>query len=292
MTPTFSIIIPTFNRPKQLFSTLQSILNIDFSQISFEVIVVDDGGCVLLGDVISSFKEHLNLTLIKQKNSGPASARNNGAKIAKGKYLIFIDDDCTVPPDWLKSITKHLSINDDLTIGGQVINDLLDNIYSTASQILIDYSYEHYNSNPERASFLVSTNFVIPLDIFNKFGGFLTTFPLAAGEDREFCDRLFNKNRMIYVPEIITYHFHSHTFKTFFLQHFNYGGGAFKYHNELAKRKEQYVRHEQFLFYIKLILCPMFKVKGLRIFPLLFLMFLSQIGNFLGFLLEFLIKTR
>ncbi len=56
-----SIIIPTYNRPQQLTSCLESLTKLDYPQQSFEVIVVDDGSKTPLDTVVAPFKSQLKL---------------------------------------------------------------------------------------------------------------------------------------------------------------------------------------------------------------------------------------
>lgn len=90
-----TIIITTYNRKDVLKNrSLKSALNQNF--IYYEIIVVDHGS----NPPVESSKDY---RLIKiEKNSGIVStARNRGAKEAKGKYIVFLDDDNELLPDYL-----------------------------------------------------------------------------------------------------------------------------------------------------------------------------------------------
>ena len=101
---TFSIIIPTYNRPERLKTCLDSLLNLDYPPDNFEIIIVDDGSNQPLDTLVNPYQNQLNLTLIRQNNSGPAKARNTGANAAQGEYLAFTDDDCTLDQKWLSAL--------------------------------------------------------------------------------------------------------------------------------------------------------------------------------------------
>jgi glycosyltransferase involved in cell wall biosynthesis len=93
-----SVVIPIFNRPKELARALNSLVAQDFH--NFEVIVVDDGSTIDLSVVISQYTELLQLTYIKISNSGgPARPRNIGMQHAQSKWIAFLDSD-----DWWSSI--------------------------------------------------------------------------------------------------------------------------------------------------------------------------------------------
>lgn len=283
----FSIIIPTYNRPERLLYCLKSIAQLDYPLERFEVIVVDDGSEMPIEPVIASFHQHLNLSLRSQVNSGPANARNAGTTVAKGKFLVFTDDDCMPAPEWLKALEARFTQRPNCLVGGRTLNALPDNLYSTASQVLIDYLYEYYNPNRNRSSFFASNNLALPAESFHALGGFNTTFPLAAGEDREFCDRwLQHGYQMIYAPEVQVYHAHKLTLHAFWRQHYNYGRGAFCFHQVRARRNMEQLKVEPLSFYFNLLKYP-FSQKMSQAAPAIVILFLlSQIANIAGFFWE------
>lgn len=107
-----SIIITTYNRPEFLSRAIISALEQNTSH-SFEVIVVDDNGkdTVTQKDtekLIEQFSEvHY---LILEENSGACVARNEGAKIAKGEFLFFLDDDDAFLPNKVEIQINYLEI--------------------------------------------------------------------------------------------------------------------------------------------------------------------------------------
>ena len=88
----------------------------------------------------------------------------------------------------------------------------------------------------------------MPTYAFQAIGGFNMTFPLAADEDREFCDRwLHHGLPMSYAIDVRLYHAHHLTLKTFWLQHFNYGRGAFHFHQIRSQRQSEPIKVEPIL---------------------------------------------
>jgi glycosyltransferase involved in cell wall biosynthesis len=283
----FSIVIPTYNRPDRLRTCLEAIAKIEYPRENFEVIVVDDGSKVPLDPIVVPFKTDLTLKLLRQENAGPASARNTGSAIATGKFIVFTDDDCLPAANWLSILATQFESNSQALIGGQTINALPENVYSTASQLLIDYIYEYYNQGEATANFFASNNFALPVEKFKSIAGFDTTFPLAAGEDREFCDRWLDRGGiLVYAPQAQVYHAHHLTLPTFWRQHFNYGRGAFCFHQSRAQRSRSPMAVEPLSFYFKLLTYPLFKVSLPRAIYLSMLMFLSQVANAIGFFYE------
>src|SRR5262245_3238353 len=206
-TPFFSIVIPTYNRPAPLAACLQTCALLDYPRDSFEVIAVDDGGAVSLEGVVARFRGVLSVKLLRQGNAGPAAARNRGVLEAKGEFLAFIDDDCSPAPGWLRALAAQLVESPDCAVGGRTLNVLTHNLYSTASQLLISYLFSYFNGNPRAARFFPSNNLSVRANRFRAIGGFDVTYPRAAAEDRELCDRwLHHGQRMIYAPDAVVYH--------------------------------------------------------------------------------------
>lgn len=283
----FSIVIPTYNRPERLQKCLQSLVQLDYPRDRFEVVVVDDGSKVSLEPVVQPFEADLSIRLIRKANGGPASARNTGAAAAKGTYLAFTDDDCQPHPNWLSAFAAVLAEHPEALVGGYTTNALPDNPYSTASQLLIDYIYDYFNPSRGKANFFASNNFALPRAHYQNLGGFDTNFPLAAGEDREFCDRWDHSGLpMQYAPTAKVAHAHWLTLGSFWKQHSNYGRGAYHFHQIRSERIEESMKVEPLNFYWSLITFPLSKRSNHSSVTLMTLLFLSQVANALGFFKE------
>jgi GT2 family glycosyltransferase len=283
-TPFFSIVIPTYNRPAPLAACLQACALLDYPRDSFEVIAVDDGGAVPLEAIVAGVRGVLSVKLLRQGHAGPAAARNRGATEARGEFLAFTDDDCSPTPGWLRALAAQLAESPDCAVGGQTLNMLTDNVYSTASQLLISYLFSYYNGIPRAARFFPSNNLSVPASRFRAIGGFDVTYPQAAAEDRELCDRwLHNGQRMIYAPDAVVYHANDLTFRKFMRQHFHYGEGAFCFHRIRARRRQQRIRIEPPSFYLNMLCFPFFEARVRKAPLMLLLLIVAQIANALGF---------
>ena len=283
--PSISIIIPTYNRPQKLAMCLDSLTKLDYPKHHFEVIVVDDGSKIDLEPVIEPFKNQLELTLLKIDNSGPANARNRGAELAKGSYLAFTDDDCQPATNWLNNFAARFAVSPNCLVGGKTLNALPANLYSTASQELTEYLYDYYHLiNPKQVSFFASNNFALPKEKFLQIGGFDISFTAAASEDRELCDRWLNSNYpMIYAPEIQIYHAHDLTLFSFLRQHFNYGRGAFDFHQIREARQAPPIEVEPKSFYFNMLSYPFSKKLQQPRILVSSLFFTSQFAGAVGF---------
>lgn len=289
---TFSVIIPTYERPAQLSKCLESITKLDYPKNKFEVIVVDDGSVSPPKKLVDSYTDRLDIRLYTQENAGPAGARNTGAEKANGEFLAFTDDDCEPDPDWLNAFEKEFKRDPEIFLGGYTINSLSQNPYSTASQELINYLYSYYNSDRNNATFFASNNISVRADLFKKIGGFDVTTLRATAEDREICDRwVYQGNKMTYTTDAIVYHSHSMTLGQYWRQHFNYGRGAYYFRKVRAIRGQEKVKLEPTSFYSELISYPYSRKEVKQKTLISALLILSQVANGLGFYWERIIKS-
>jgi glycosyltransferase involved in cell wall biosynthesis len=290
--PAFSIIIPTYNRPNRLEACLKSLGQLNYPSARFEVIVVDDGSPIALEPVVDDFRAACNISFHRQESAGPAAARNTGARRAQGAFLAFTDDDCRPAPNWLRALAKQFRKTPTHLLGGRTVNALTQNPFSTASQLLVHYLYDHYNDGDNQARFFTSNNIALPTDRFHEIGGFDTTFMRAAAEDREFCDRwLHYGGSMTYVPEAVVRHAHSLDLAGFWRQHFNYGRGAFHFHEAHSRRDRDSIAPESLSFYWNLLRYPFSRYSGSWALAQMLLMGVSQVANASGFFYEMSVRN-
>ena len=72
----------------------------------FEVIIVEDGSQERSEQVVTSYGDLLDVKYFYKENSGPGLSRNYGANCAGGEYLLFLDSDCIVPPEYIAVIKQ------------------------------------------------------------------------------------------------------------------------------------------------------------------------------------------
>lgn len=103
-----SIIIPTYNAKKYVEKCISSILKNKYS--NYEIIVVDNGSTDSTVDFLEEkytlFTDKIGFVSL-DKNYGPAKARNEGVKIAQGKYLGFLDSDTEVEKNWINEALNY-----------------------------------------------------------------------------------------------------------------------------------------------------------------------------------------
>jgi glycosyltransferase involved in cell wall biosynthesis len=105
--PAISIIIPVYNVEKYLKGCLDSIFKQTFSD--FEMICIDDGSTDSSGKMLDEISStHPNMQVFHTENAGISSARNFGLSKAQGKYVVFIDSDDSIVPNYLEALFEEI----------------------------------------------------------------------------------------------------------------------------------------------------------------------------------------
>ena len=279
-----SVVVPSYDRPEQLQECLRALAAQDHH--TFEVIIVDDGSKVPAAPLAESFADRLHVTCVRQANAGPAAARNAGAARAHGAILAFTDDDCRPARSWLSSLCAAIADAPDALAGGDTTNGLTDNVYAESSQDLVSFLYRRALSDPQGFDFFTSNNMACAKDRFLSLGGFDTSFPLAAGEDREFGLRWkATGGRLIFVPDAVVEHRHVLTLRRFWRQQANYGRGAHHLRQRLKVRGHRPVPFAGALFYLQMAAFP-FRQQRRRPVARSVLLAMSQVAVIAGFLAD------
>lgn len=112
--PLVSVIVPCFQVASTLAETLDSILHQNYPEV--EIILVDDGSTDDLHTTIADYLSLPRVQYIRQENQGVAKARNVGAQWAHGKYLLFLDGDDCLHPDYLPSCVSPLERDEEVSL--------------------------------------------------------------------------------------------------------------------------------------------------------------------------------
>jgi GT2 family glycosyltransferase len=116
--PKVSVIIPTFNRKSMVSRLIDSVVNSSYKDL--EIIVVDD--CSTDGTPEHVQKNYPQVRLsINPEKGYLAGSRNNGAKMALGRYLFFIDDDNELHPKCIEILSNFMDGNPKCGICGPFI---------------------------------------------------------------------------------------------------------------------------------------------------------------------------
>jgi GT2 family glycosyltransferase len=242
-----SIIIPIFNQKKYTQNCLESIFECG-SKYDFEVIVVDnastDGSREYLdgfrgtnkndgkdvdesGGGMKGSREYLSglsdkLTIIhNKKNLGFAKACNQGAKVARGEYLMFLNNDTVVTDGWLDVLVKELDGNERIAIVGPKLL-YPDDTIQHAGVVFDEKKWPHHIYKRERKNALhvnkkrrfqclTAACFLMKSHIFHVAGGFDEVY-VNGLEDLDMCLKVQELGYgALYCPSSVVYHYESIT---------------------------------------------------------------------------------
>lgn len=95
-----SVIIPTYNAAAFILKTIQSVISQTFPSI--EIIIIDDGSTDNTANIINELTRiNSSIHYYHQQNKGVSAARNSGLAKAKGEFVVFLDSDDLLEPDFI-----------------------------------------------------------------------------------------------------------------------------------------------------------------------------------------------
>lgn len=238
-----SIVVPTYKRPDNLDRFLNAVVH----QITpgRSLIIVNDGSHDnQYVNVIKKYKDYLTyLTL--PSNQGPAAARNVGAKISMGNYIIFTDDDCIPPPDWLNILSDYITVYPEADLIGGPTKPLLSEKPSLIEQFLCQQKmYPQPSYHIHGIYCLPTANFAIKRDLFIKMAGFDERFKLAGGEDLHLTQKIKTSGATIHIyDKWVTNHWHSgETLISSCKRYYRHGMGTSQH--VILSKNNSHSRHE------------------------------------------------
>jgi GT2 family glycosyltransferase len=211
--PIVSIITLTFNKVEFTYQYLESI--IAHTDIPYELIIVDNGS----HDETTSLLDRLeNVTIIKNnENLGFIKGCNQGASKARGKYLLFLNNDINVTPGWLSKLVRTIESYPKCgAVGCKVIwpNGKLQEagsiIWSDGSAL--GYGREDDPMHPEY-SYLREVDYcsgaclLVRKDIFQQLGLFDERYIPAYYEDSDLCLGIWGLGyKVVFQPDVVVFH--------------------------------------------------------------------------------------
>ena len=100
----FSIVVPAYNEAGYLGSSLTSLQHQDFDG-SYEIIVVDNNSTDDTAAVAASY----GVRVVHEAEQGVCAARQRGADVSDGEFIVSVDADTVYPPDWLSTIDAQFT---------------------------------------------------------------------------------------------------------------------------------------------------------------------------------------
>lgn len=103
--PIFSVIVPLYNKEREVESTLRSVLAQTHQPL--EIVVVDDGSTDRSAEIVESLGSPL-IRLIRQSNAGECAARNRAMSEARGEWFALLDADDEWKPEFLEEVAAMI----------------------------------------------------------------------------------------------------------------------------------------------------------------------------------------
>jgi glycosyltransferase involved in cell wall biosynthesis len=216
-----TVILCTYNRCESLSLALASVaLSVIPESVKWEVLVVDNNSNDQTRDVVRDFSNRYEsrFRYLHEARQGKSYALNTGIREARGDVLAFMDDDVTVGPSWLRTLTAPLEGKDWAGVGGRILpaEDFvpprwlaIKGPYSTVGMLAL---FDLGDSSCDLHEAPFGTNMAFRKSMFVKHGGFRTDMGPCPGsemrnEDTEFGRRLLAAGEsLLYEPSAIVYH--------------------------------------------------------------------------------------
>lgn len=236
--PEVSIVIPIYNKSEHTQRCLRSLMY-QKSKYSFEVIVVDNASQDNSQSLFSSVDGLVYQR--NQENLGFVGGCNQGADMARGKYLVFLNNDTEVQGEWLNALIDKLDSEKSIgLVGSKLVYP--DGRLQEAGGIIFkdgsgmnygkfgDPGYFEYNYSRE-VDYCSGASIVIEKKFFEQLGGFDELYAPAYYEDTDLAFKARNAGKkVIYEPKSVVVHFEGATAGTD-------TGSGYKKYQEINHRK-------------------------------------------------------
>jgi GT2 family glycosyltransferase/methyl-accepting chemotaxis protein len=213
--PLVSIIIPVYNQFNYTYHCLKSIL-LNTENVSYEIIIADDKSDDITLDInkvvtgINVIRNHKNLHFLRNCN--------NAAKVAEGKYILFLNNDTQVQVNWLKPMVDL--IENDLSIGmtGSKLVYADGTLQEAGGIFWKDGSAWNYGNrqNPgdsefnyvKEVDYISGASILIRRELWNRIGGFDDRFAPAYCEDSDLAFEVRKLGyKVVYQPKSVVIHY-------------------------------------------------------------------------------------
>lgn len=218
--PLVSVVIPTYQRKATLLACLDALAGQTVGADALEAIVVDDGGSDGTGAALAARTWPFPLHALRQRNAGPAAARNRGLARARAPMVLFLNDDTLLAPD---AVARHLEVHeahrgDDVMVLGSF--DFVPSFDATPLGHVLQrttHLFQFVMLEPGATAahdFAYTCNLSLPT-ADARAAGFDESFTGPAGEDIDFGLRLAQRGYVVrYEPSAASLHDHHMTVRS------------------------------------------------------------------------------
>ena len=211
-----SIVIPVYNKIEYTYNCLKSIAQVSDTDLSYEVIVVDNASTDATPKLLKKTKNLV--AIINKENKGFVEACNIGAELARGRHILFLNNDTEVTPRWLDRMMDPFLTDDKVGITGAKLLYPDGSLQEAGNIIWQDasgwnYGRGHTPDLPEysyrkEVDYCSGACLMITKALWEKAGGFDKRYAPAYYEDTDLCFTIRQMGyKVIFQPEAKVIHY-------------------------------------------------------------------------------------
>lgn len=194
--PKISVIVPTYNRAKQIKGCIESVLIQSLTNI--ELIIVSDGSTDQTEQVVKSFQDP-RIVFLEKQNGGQASARNLGILKSKGPYISLCDDDDRFYADHLATLCDTLDQHQEV---GLVYSDSLWKYNDEQRKPEVKYSQDFDKKSLEDYNYITPLNILFRKSCIEVCDYFDEQIAMKGLEDWDFFLRLSDHFSFLHIKKV------------------------------------------------------------------------------------------
>lgn len=214
--PDVSVIILGFNKWQYSYSCLKSLVKNTSFKLNFEVIFIDNNSSDETPELAKKVK---NLVYVRNEdNLGFVGGCNQGAKIAKGKFLVFLNNDTFVLPGWLSKLVETLKKDDSIGLVGSKLVYPDGKLQEAGGIVWQDKNAWNFGNGGDPGEFQFNylkdvdycsgASLAIKKELFFAVGGFDEIYAPAFFEDTDLAFKVRKAGkRTVYQPKSELIHF-------------------------------------------------------------------------------------
>ena len=195
--PLFSIIIPTYNTKKYITQCVESFAKQNFDD--YEIIICDDGSTDGTIELLKKLKNSYKNVIIEfNEHIGAGAARNEGIKLAKGKYIFFCDSDDFVSDDFFVVLCNEIKNNEPDILFFNYNEIINENINDTVVKKNIGDKYDFFYTNSciwssiYKKTLLIENEIYFPSNIYHQDDAIFFKLIEKANEVKSINNVLYN----------------------------------------------------------------------------------------------------
>lgn len=213
--PLVSIVIPVYNQFHYTYGCIKSIIE-NTADVNYEVIIADDNST----DLTEHITEYVENVVICRNESNLGFLRNcnNAARLAKGKYIHFLNNDTNVQTGWLSSLVELIEKNDPVGMVGSKLVYADGRLQEAGGIVWKDASAWNYGrlDSPEKpeynyvkeVDYISGASIMISRKLWEEIGGFDERFVPAYFEDTDLAFEVRRRGyKVMYQPKSVVVHF-------------------------------------------------------------------------------------